>query len=58
MCGRATLTTPDWETIRAILDAVPDDEEATAWQPRYNVAPTQLHPILRLVDGQRHLERA
>src|SRR4051812_1027675 len=58
MCGRASLTTPDWETIRAILDAVPDDEEAAAWQPRYNVAPTQLHPILRLVGGERRLQRA
>lgn len=58
MCGRASLTTPDWETIRAILDAVPDDEEAAAYTPRYNVAPTQLHPILRVVDGQRRLQRA
>jgi putative SOS response-associated peptidase YedK len=58
MCGRASLTTPDWETIRAILDAVPDDEEAAAYRPRYNIAPTQLHPILRLVGGERRLERA
>ena len=58
MCGRASLTTPDWETIRAILDAVPDDEEAAAYRPRYNGAPTQLHPILRLVGGERRLERA
>ena len=58
MCGRASLTTPDWETIRAILDAAPDEEEAAAWTPRYNVAPTQLHPILRVVDGQRRLQRA
>src|SRR5689334_3789737 len=58
MCGRASLTTPDWETIRAILDAVPDDEEAAAWRPRYNVAPTQPHPILRVVDGERRLARA
>lgn len=58
MCGRASLTTPDWETIRAILDAAPDDEEAAAWRPRYNVAPTQLHPILRAVDGTRRLGRA
>lgn len=57
MCGRASLTTPDWETIRAILDAAPDAEEAAAYRPRYNVAPTQLHPILRLVDGQRRLQR-
>ncbi len=57
MCGRASLTTPDWETIRAILDAAPDDEEAAAYTPRYNVAPTQLHPILRVVDGQRRLQR-
>ena len=52
------MTTPDWETIRAILDALPDEEEAAAWQPRYNVAPTQLHPILRLLGGERRLERA
>jgi putative SOS response-associated peptidase YedK len=58
MCGRASLTTPDWETIRAILDAAPDDEEAAAWRPRYNIAPTQLHPILRAVDGTRRLQRA
>jgi putative SOS response-associated peptidase YedK len=58
MCGRASLTTPDWETIRALLDAVPDAEEAAAYTPRYNVAPTQLHPILRVVDGQRRLQRA
>lgn len=58
MCGRASLTTPDWETIRAILDAVPDEAEAAAWRPRYNVAPTQLHPILRRVDGARRLGRA
>jgi len=58
MCGRASLTTPDWETIRAILDAAPDEEEAAAWAPRYNVAPTQLHPILRVVGGERRLQRA
>jgi putative SOS response-associated peptidase YedK len=52
------LTVPDWETIRALFDAEPDPEEAAAWQPRYNVAPTQLHPILRLVGGARRLERA
>jgi putative SOS response-associated peptidase YedK len=57
MCGRASLTTPDWETIRAILDAAPDDEEAAAYAPHYNVAPTQLHPILRLLDGARRLQR-
>jgi putative SOS response-associated peptidase YedK len=57
MCGRASLTTPDWETIRAILDAVPDEEEATAWKPRYNVAPTQPHPILRVLAGERRLQR-
>lgn len=58
MCGRASLTTPDWETIRAILDAAPDEEEAAAWRPRYNVAPTQSHPILRLQGSQRRLARA
>jgi putative SOS response-associated peptidase YedK len=48
-----TLAEPDWEAIRALLEAEPDAGEAAAHRPRYNVAPSQPHPIL-LVDGERH----
>src|SRR5260370_40798001 len=57
MCGRFTLTTPNWDMIRALFDALPDDEPFE-WTPRYNIAPTDAHPIARVVDGQRRLSRA
>jgi putative SOS response-associated peptidase YedK len=58
VCGRFTLTTPDWDTIRALLDALPDPEEAEQYRPRFNIAPSDAHPIARLVDGKRRLSRA
>jgi putative SOS response-associated peptidase YedK len=57
MCGRFTLTTPNWDMIRALFDALPDSEPFE-WTPRYNIAPTDAHPIARVVDGKRRLERA
>jgi putative SOS response-associated peptidase YedK len=51
-----TLAEPDWETIRAMLEAELDPEAAAAHRPRYNVAPTQPHPIaLVAADGKRRL---
>jgi putative SOS response-associated peptidase YedK len=59
MCGRMSLSKPDWETLRALFEAEVDPEEAAAHRPRYNVAPSQPHPILRLDDdGRRRLGRA
>src|SRR3954469_8678718 len=59
MCGRITLTKPDWETIRALLQAEVDPDEEAAYRPRFNVAPTQPPPILRLDEGgRRRLQRA
>ena len=40
------------------LDALADDAAAAAYRPRYNVAPTDVHPILRLDRDQRRLEPA
>src|SRR5712691_7452771 len=49
MCGRYTVTsTPD--AMRALFRY----EEQPNFPPRYNVAPTQPIPIIRLVDGKRH----
>ncbi len=49
MCGRYTLTSAP-EALRALFGY----EEQPNFPPRYNVAPTQPIPIVRLVDGKRH----
>jgi putative SOS response-associated peptidase YedK len=49
MCGRyAIISAP--EAIRALFGYA----EQPNFPPRYNVAPTQPVPIVRLVEGQRH----
>jgi putative SOS response-associated peptidase YedK len=49
MCGRYAITSAP-EAIRALFGY----EEQPNFPPRYNVAPTQPVPIVRLVDGKRH----
>ena len=49
MCGRYCITSAP-EAIRALFRYL----EQPNFPPRYNVAPTQPVPIVRLVDGQRH----
>ena len=48
MCGRYTITSAP-EAIRALFRY----EEQPNFPPRYNVAPTQPIPIVRLVEGKR-----
>lgn len=49
MCGRYTIVvTP--QQLREIFDYL----EQPNFPPRYNVAPTQPIPIVRLINGQRH----
>ncbi len=48
MCGRYTITSAP-EAIRALFRYA----EQPNFPPRYNVAPTQPIPIVRLVDGKR-----
>jgi putative SOS response-associated peptidase YedK len=48
MCGRYTLTSAP-EAIRALFRY----QEQPNFPPRYNVAPTQPIPIVRLVNGKR-----
>jgi putative SOS response-associated peptidase YedK len=49
MCGRYTITaTP--EVLRALFGYT----EQPNFPPRYNIAPTQPIPIVRLVDGKRN----
>ncbi|MDP2410839.1 MAG: SOS response-associated peptidase [Pseudolabrys sp.] len=49
MCGRYTLTSSP-EALRALFAYA----EQPNFPPRYNVAPTQPIPVVRLVDGERH----
>jgi len=49
MCGRYTITASP-EALRALFRYA----EQPNFPPRYNIAPTQPIPIVRLVDGQRH----
>ena len=49
MCARYVITSPP-AAIRALFGY----DELPNFPPRYNVAPTQPIPIVRLVDGRRH----
>ena len=49
MCGRYVITSPP-AAIRALFGYA----EQPNFPPRYNVAPTQPVPIVRLADAQRH----
>ncbi len=61
MCGRFTLIVPDFETLARALgvDHAPDDqswaERAAAYRPRFNVAPTDPHWIVRIKEERREL---
>jgi putative SOS response-associated peptidase YedK len=56
MCGRFTLTVEDVDFIAAGL-GVPR-EQLNLYKPRYNVSPTDLHPILRMEYEQRVVDFA
>lgn len=50
MCGRFNLVVPDLDELRRYLPV--DEIDVERWQPRFNIAPGQLAPVLQLVDGQ------
>ena len=58
MCGRITITEKDPEKLAASLQATWEPDAKAHHNARYNVAPTQQHPIVRLVEGARRIERA
>lgn len=49
MCGRFAITLPP-EAMRQLFRYA----EQPNFPPRYNIAPTQPVPVVRLVDGERH----
>jgi putative SOS response-associated peptidase YedK len=57
VCGQITLTRPNLESIASELNVEPMHRRGMPlYKPRYNVAPTDAHPILTLGDdGQRQL---
>jgi putative SOS response-associated peptidase YedK len=59
MCGRMTLSRRELAELADELDAMPVAGAAATYRPRYNVAPTDTHPIVRLdPTGERHLQPA
>jgi putative SOS response-associated peptidase YedK len=56
MCGRFTLTTRDVDDVARALAAEVERERARLYCPRWNVAPTDEHWVVRLDGtGRRHL---
>lgn len=58
MCGRFTLTTRDVHDLARALAAEVDAAVGRLHRPRWNVAPTDEHWIVRLEGGRRVLRRA
>jgi putative SOS response-associated peptidase YedK len=55
MCGRFTLTRKDFRELAAALDASFDESVAALYRPRYNIAPTDQHWIVRERQERRQL---
>jgi putative SOS response-associated peptidase YedK len=53
-----TLTRRELTEVADELEAVFVPEAAQAYRPRYNLAPTDVHYVLRLAGGERRLEPA
>lgn len=54
MCGRAKLVVP-FRTLAAWLRAEPEDPSVYEARPRFNIAPTQLHAVVRQGEQGRQL---
>ena len=55
MCGRFTLTADDREWLARQLGVPVEELDADRYRPRYNIAPTDLHWVLRLRREDREL---
>jgi putative SOS response-associated peptidase YedK len=55
MCGRFTLTTGDYRAVAEALEAEIEPQDASAYRPRWNVAPGDRSFIVRLEDDRRRL---
>ena len=55
MCGRLTITKYSIDDLVFALDAEIRAGDEELFRPRYNVAPTNTHWLLRLVGGRRQI---
>ncbi len=55
MCGRFTLTYQEKERLAFELGVSIEEIEDAQFRPRWNVAPTDPHPIVRLRYEERHM---
>lgn len=55
MCGRFTLSRKDLSGLASTLGASIDDADIALYRPRYNIAPTDQHWILRSKFEERQL---
>ena len=55
MCGRFSLSKRQLVEVAEFLDAVVAGEDAALYRPRYNVAPTDVHWIVRPGGARREL---
>lgn len=55
MCGRFTLTRRDLSSLASSLEATVLNPDGVEYRPRYNIAPTDQHWILRQKQEQREL---
>jgi putative SOS response-associated peptidase YedK len=55
MCGRFSLTVDDIAALARQWAAEVDAAVASAWRPRFNVAPGDQHPVMRADQGRRQL---
>ena len=53
-----TLAHRDLDEVADELDAVVTPETVAAFRPRFNIAPTDVHLLLRLAGHERHLDPA
>src|SRR5215470_18504688 len=55
MCGRMTLTEPDFAEIAALLGAEPDPTLFESYRPRFNLPPTDPHMIVVAAEAKKKL---
>ncbi|HOI66107.1 MAG TPA: SOS response-associated peptidase [Thiomonas arsenitoxydans] len=56
MCGRYVLKSSPQRLREVFGIEGPDMARSEEWRPRYNLAPMQKAPIVRLLEGRRHLD--
>jgi len=56
MCGRYVLKSSLQRLREAFSIDLQGGSHSETWRPRYNIAPGQVAPVVRTIDGQRHLD--